>query len=507
MPQFDFKDPSKRLQTILFIVLCLLTLQVFWNWLDSVMLHFPVTLRFVQWLTLGLILLHFKQRPPLVVNEIKPSWRVTVLFAMLAVLIGLSWLVSIKTIYWFSMIVLWAVFVWGCIGKYSFYQRLPLLLLSCFLLPQMPVELQDKISQPLQWLSTQMTAISAGVLIPIKAVGNIFYINNEAYEVTVACSGLNSWIVFIFAGLLVFVFQDKRVRDLIHIAWLSPLLALGLNVIRLFITALVAYYQSPDAGMAIHTNLDYILFPLGLFVMFWYLNRLEEINPAVYYEVENKDKGALGKSFTITSIVILLLLNTWVFVFSPHIRTETSDAPNYPSILFVQEDNTIGQWFGEDIPVTEAEAAILYPAHHVRRVYQSNINADIVGYFWLSILETSNVSRLHNVMGSMMASGTNPKVIDTVDIDLHRSDASPIKTLRASVIKSTDRHGEIFLSLLWYQWSSGNAPNRWAWYQDIIAARLFEHTNYNWRLVRITVPAVNEEESLDHLINIARVVY
>jgi exosortase/archaeosortase family protein len=44
-------------------------------------------------------------------------------------------------------------------------------------------------------------------------------------------------------------------------------LTMALNVLRLTITATLAYYFSKDVALAWHTNLEFVLVPLGVFII------------------------------------------------------------------------------------------------------------------------------------------------------------------------------------------------------------------------------------------------
>ena len=171
-----------------------------------------------------------------------------------------------------GFLLLLAFMFWTLYGFRHFYLWLGLFIFSFFLLPELPADLKMGISLPLQLMSTQITTAMAGLFIPITAAGNIFYIEGHAFEVTVACSGLNTWIGFLFAGLLWMLFERFSIKSLVAVLLGAPMLALLTNTLRLFITALVASNVSADAGLAIHTNLEYVLFPAGL-VLMWVMAR------------------------------------------------------------------------------------------------------------------------------------------------------------------------------------------------------------------------------------------
>ncbi len=197
-------------------------------------------------------------------------------------------ILSIKTLFWGGLIVLLATLLWSLSGFRILASWLPVVLFSFFLLPDLPSDLKNTISLPLQLLSTQLTTLLAGLFIPITAKGNIFYIYGEAFEVTVACSGLHTWIGFLFAGMMWLLFEKFSLKILLAALLSAPLLALVTNTLRLFITALVAHWVSADAAVDIHTNLEYLLFPLGLIAL-WMLLR------TIYNNAESHAEGLCQK--------------------------------------------------------------------------------------------------------------------------------------------------------------------------------------------------------------------
>jgi exosortase len=227
-----------------------------------------------QLLTLALLAVAIAQRLKREKALLQPSPDPAGLMALggLALLHLLGGLLMIRALYWGSFLgVLGAVF-WAVFGRSAAGRWLGVFCFSLFLLPEMPTDLKMGLSLPLQLISTQLTAALASLFIPITASGNLFFIQGEPFEVTVACSGLNTWIGFLYAAMLVHLFEDLPFRRLAVLLLAAPVLALVLNAVRLFITALVAYRVSADAGVGLHTNLEYALFPLGLCLL-WRLGR------------------------------------------------------------------------------------------------------------------------------------------------------------------------------------------------------------------------------------------
>jgi hypothetical protein len=78
------------------------------------------------------------------------------------------------------------------------------------------------------------------------------------------------WASFLFAFALWQMFLKYRPMAYLVAVVLDPILTLGLNSIRLFITAMVAHFYSVQTAVAIHSNLEYFLVPPGLLVL-WYV--------------------------------------------------------------------------------------------------------------------------------------------------------------------------------------------------------------------------------------------
>ncbi len=240
------------------------------NWLGFIMQRSP-TDNALQILALLLLLIAL----PRYLRDTRPCYQPSVLAFGLLTLNGLAYLaaifLSIKTILWGSFLLFpWLLYCALC-GFKAGCRWLSFLLFAFFLLPDFPADINNAISLPLQNFSTRITTVLAGLFIPITAQGNIFHIRGNAFEVTSACSGLHTWIGFLFAGLLWQLLEGFSCRTLRTITLSAPLLALGTNSIRLWITALTAYWISPDTAVAVHTDLEYLLFPLGLLLLWRFL--------------------------------------------------------------------------------------------------------------------------------------------------------------------------------------------------------------------------------------------
>ena len=159
--------------------------------------------------------------------------------------------------------------------------------------------------------------------------------------------------------------------------------------------------------------------------------------------------------------------------------------------------HTIGGWQGHDLPHTPDELGVLGDVSLIKREYK-NPHQQVI---WLIAQQTPSVEKLHNVYVSLIASGAEPVVTGQKTV------ATSQGPLRVTVITLQGTHREPYQGYLWYQWvdrqnRKHNAPNRWAWYRDVLRCR-FRQEVPEWRLVEIITPAV----SADLLNGFARTLY
>src|SRR5262249_19859382 len=97
-------------------------------------------------------------------------------------------------------------------------------------------------------------------------------VRDSPFEVTVACAGLSMLTGLVFSVGVLQLFTRIPLAKLAILLCLCPPVAIGLNGMRLFMTALTAYWISPQTALQIHTNLEYLLFPIGL-LSIWQIGR------------------------------------------------------------------------------------------------------------------------------------------------------------------------------------------------------------------------------------------
>lgn len=206
--------------------------------------------------------------------EASSSTLGTIALAAMSIVCFLGYLCHMTTLYDISVITMVGLFVLAVRGAAKFKHYLPLILFAFFLIPDMPEEVRLKISLPLQMLTTHGTVALAHLFIPISSVGHTFIVNGHPFDVAPGCSGLNMWISFLFAFGIWQLIERFRPPAYLIIGASILVITLALNVVRLFITALVAYHVSQKQALAIHTNLEAFLVPLGLILLFYLGGRL-----------------------------------------------------------------------------------------------------------------------------------------------------------------------------------------------------------------------------------------
>lgn len=529
--QLEIARPSdafllNALQRLVYLLFASLVIPAFMDWL-----HFLQQRSWqdnaLQVLTGGILLFKlahggytlFTQKQPLAFKQASPMhW---ILFGTAGLLQLVSRLLAIKTLFWGSTIALVILFLRGFLALPSHTQTetprcekgLADFLFALFLLPDLPADIRNTISLPLQHLSTQLTTWGAGLFIPISAQGNIFYIRGEAFEVTVPCSGLHTWLGFLFGGLLWLFFENRPTRKtFLWVLLAAPALALLTNTVRLIITALVAYYQSPDAGSAIHTNLEYILFPCGLLLLFQLLQRQNRPDPHTNQtdptSISPKYISPLSLSGFLGLILTLLVLNG--LMTTTPLSPQQAPSAHTAKVTPLRIPYQLGEWQGQDLPLSHQETAILAPATLTYRAYYptttenrqqtaqarkqnqtqepgqavEGLDGQAMAWkvVWLQVLSSSTAGALHNFYDSLVASGNQPQVIGMQELPI--AGRAP---LRVSVIRARNAQGSPLLLLLWYQQGKHSSESRWRWYGQWLWSRLNRH-NQEWQVVELATP-------------------
>lgn len=197
----------------------------------------------------------------------EPSW-----FGVICILAGacvsfFARLMHLNMTYYLSVLL---IITGACyaLGGYRILKNwAPVLLFSILLIPSVPQELALKITLPMQLLSTKLMVFGASYFMPIQSHGHIFLINNELFDVEPGCSGLKMCTSFVFATLLWGMFQHFSVRRYFLVLLATPFLAIVFNAIRLLVVAIVAYHAGRAQAMQLHSNIEAIFLPIGVFIL------------------------------------------------------------------------------------------------------------------------------------------------------------------------------------------------------------------------------------------------
>jgi exosortase len=353
----------------------------------------------VQFGTLVLILLALGQsfhRGNFPASPAQPSRSgcLFLLFASLGYLIADFY--SVKSMLWVSYIGILGGYCWAMFGRHMLLRWLPIFLFSGFLLPTVNAEIQMAVSLPLQVASAKLATLLTGWLIPVNSVDTLISIGEETLQVTPACSGLQSWMGFLFAGLLWQMFESNRPRKLLWLIIGSLFLSWFLNGLRLGITAVTAHFAGIDPALAIHTNLDWVLFPLGLFIL-WRSKLFLKMEK----NIATKEPGK-----ALASWVPVAVQGSLILVVAGHfLLTEPAAKfqPHQQAVLKLPY--RINDWSAVDLPMTPEEQKAFGSAKGISREYTRSDN-DIL---WVRILQSGSIADIHNFYGCLMVQGIRPK--------------------------------------------------------------------------------------------------
>ncbi len=134
----------------------------------------------------------------------------------------------------------------------------------------LPAILWNKIAFPLQLIAAKLSAQVVMVMgIPVFREGNILHLSNTSLEVVDACSGLRS-LTSLIALSAVFAFLAPFSNMKKWILFFSAIpVAVFVNVIRLSITAGMAYWISPETAHGfLHDMSGLIIFGLALLLVY-----------------------------------------------------------------------------------------------------------------------------------------------------------------------------------------------------------------------------------------------
>ncbi len=173
----------------------------------------------------------------------------------------------------FSMIVTLAGIIIFLLG-WQFLKAMAIPLVYLIMMIPIPGILWNKIAFPLQLFAAKLSGELIQIIqIPVFREGNILHLSNTSLEVVDACSGLRSLtsliaLTSIFAYLAPFTILKKWILFLSAVP-----IAVVVNVIRLTITAAMAYHISPDTAHGfLHDMSGLIIFGGALALVYLVFN-------------------------------------------------------------------------------------------------------------------------------------------------------------------------------------------------------------------------------------------
>jgi exosortase/archaeosortase family protein len=230
-------------------------------------------IKFILLCTAGILIIgFFRLRKSAPKVELQLSWAgLSMLFAASIINVSSSYLYLEKARYC-SFLAMCAGLLWALAGRKQFVHWAPLFLLAPFLTSGFAEDTRAMISVPLQFISSKCTVLLAQLIIPISGSGTYFVVKGEPFSVATGCSGLTLWMGLLL-GFACWQVFDRFKPSGYALVLLSLLpITLVLNAVRLFITALLAYYFDKDTALAWHTNLEAVLLPIGVWFV-WFLGK------------------------------------------------------------------------------------------------------------------------------------------------------------------------------------------------------------------------------------------
>jgi exosortase len=143
----------------------------------------------------------------------------------------------------------------------------PLVLLTTMV--PLPGIVYNTVAAPLQLLASRVAAEFAQLLgVSIYRDGNIIHLATTSLGVAEACSGLHSLSALVIGSLLLGFLEDASLAGRILIVLISVPLAIGVNVLRVTGTAILADFKPELAMGYYHSFSGWLVFVIG-FGLLW----------------------------------------------------------------------------------------------------------------------------------------------------------------------------------------------------------------------------------------------
>ncbi len=166
-----------------------------------------------------------------------------------------------------SFVLLLAGLIWTFWGAPRFRTLLFPLVLLLTMIP-LPQVVYNLMAAPLQlFASSVATSLVQALGIAVYRDGNVIHLASISLGVAEACSGLRSLSSLVTAALMVGFLQCTRVRTQVLLVALSVPVAIGMNVLRVTGTALIAEYNQQYALGYYHSFSGWLVFLVGFGVV------------------------------------------------------------------------------------------------------------------------------------------------------------------------------------------------------------------------------------------------
>lgn len=261
---------QRRVKEKFFLILASLTLLYFNTFWDLVQVWssdedyghgfaiLPISL-FIVW----------KKRETLLNDQIEPAGWGYIVIALWIVFYTVGIVGQISTVTVISMILFLIGAVCVLMGTRT---ALDVMFPICFLVFMFPIptEIYTHLTNPLMLFATSASHHILSILnMPILREGNLLYLPNYSMQVVNACSGIRSLSMIMALALLIGYFStSSNLIRLIFFIISVPIAIFG-NILRIAITALLAYHYSPQAAEGFsHTLAGLVTFIVSLILLY-----------------------------------------------------------------------------------------------------------------------------------------------------------------------------------------------------------------------------------------------
>jgi exosortase len=141
--------------------------------------------------------------------------------------------------------------------------------LSLFLMIPWPVIVFNEFAFPLQLLASRLACSLLDLLqVPVLREGNVIMLPSMSLDVVEACSGLRSLMSLITIAIFYSVLTESRIWMRYLLIALAIPLAVGMNALRIVVSALLAQYVDPQLAEGFfHAFSGIVLFLLSLGIL------------------------------------------------------------------------------------------------------------------------------------------------------------------------------------------------------------------------------------------------